>query len=272
MMKEVKKMKCIATKLTILCVAFTFICLFADRGDAKIDSKTIVGIWLMDEGSGNTVKDTSLSGNDGKIQGNVKWTKGKFDNALDFPGGGMHCVSIPHKDSLNLVTWTATAWVKMEPGDWQGILVKATAPGAGARNYGIWTWITSGELWAQSHFPEAVTAQGKTVITNGQWFHVAGSYDGKAVRAYVNGELEKEVAGSGNPVTNTAPLSIGAGTAAGDFPMKGIVDDAGLFNAALAVDDIKTIMKEGLGKTLGLTPIEPNGQLAAAWGAIKSKF
>ena len=265
-------MNYVTAKLTILCIALTIICLGANRAAAKIDSKTIVGIWLMDEGGGTTVKDASQNKNDGILEGDVKWTKGKFDNALDLPGGGAHCVSIPHNDSLNLVTWTATAWVKMEPGGWQGILVKATAPGANARNYGIWTWVTSGELWAQSHFPGAVTAQGTTVITTGDWFHVAGSYDGEAIRSYVDGKLEKEVAASGEPVTNDAPLALGAGTTAGDFPMEGIIDDAGLFNAALSVDDINSIMKEGLGKTLGLTPVELNGQLAATWGAIKGRF
>jgi len=51
-----------------------------------------------------------------------------------------------------------------------------------------------------------------------------------------------------------------------------LIDDVGLFNAALSVDDINSIMKEGLGKTFGLTPVELNGQLSATWGAIKGRF
>lgn len=263
-------MRFVKIKMFSMCVGLIFIILMiSTQCYAKIDSKSIAGIWLMDEGSGTNANDTTKNGNNGKILGNVKWVKGEFGNALDLPGGGANCVSIPHNASLNLVTWTATAWVKIQPGTWQGIVVKASPPGAANRNYGIWTWDVSGQLWAQSHFPAAVTSQGKTVITSGEWFHVAGSYDGKFVRAYVNGEMEVETAGSGNPVTNSDPLTIGAGTSAGDFPMKGIIDDVGLFNVAISVDDIKAVMKDGLGKALGLSPVEPNGKLTATWGGIK---
>jgi len=44
-----KIMNYVTAKLTILCIALTIICLGAVRAAAKIDSKTIVGIWLMDE-------------------------------------------------------------------------------------------------------------------------------------------------------------------------------------------------------------------------------
>ena len=257
------------TRLTVLCISLIAISLmFAGLSYGKIDPKTIVGIWLLDEDSGKTVKDSSQNGHEGKVLGNTKWAKGKISAALEFQGSSDSYVSVPHDESLNLVTWTATAWVQMQPGGWQGIVVKSKQPGAAARNYGIWTWTGSGELWAQSHFPGAVTAQGTTVITNGQWYHVAGTYDEKAVRAYVNGKLEKEVAATGKPVTNDEPLTIGAASA-GEFFTKGIIDDVGLFNIALTETDIKQIMTDGLTKTLGLTAVSPSGKLASTWGDMK---
>ena len=42
-----------------------------------------VGIWLFDEGKGNTAADTSGNGNDGAITG-AKWAEGKFGGALEF--------------------------------------------------------------------------------------------------------------------------------------------------------------------------------------------
>ena len=43
----------------------------------------------------------------------------------------------------------------------------------------------------------------------------------------------------------------------------------GLFSTAIGEDDLKSIMNDGLGKALGLTPVEPASKLAATWGKLK---
>jgi len=47
------------------------------------------------------------------------------------------------------------------------------------------------------------------------------------------------------------PLMLGGGKL---WPLKGIVDDVGVFNKALLADDIKNIMKEGLSSMLAVSP------------------
>jgi hypothetical protein len=59
------------------------------------------------------------------------------------------------------------------------------------------------------------------------------------------------------------PLMIGGGKL---WPFKGIIDDVGLFNKALSIDDIKTIMKEGLSSMLA---VSPSDQLTLTWAEIK---
>jgi len=49
--------------------------IWVSQSYAKIDPKTIVGMWLFNEGSGDKVKDSSGNGNDGKITG-AKWVMG----------------------------------------------------------------------------------------------------------------------------------------------------------------------------------------------------
>jgi len=88
------------------------------------------------------------------------------------------------------------------------------------------------------------------------------------VRAYVNGQLEAEVAATGNPVTNDEPLTIGA-CSTEKWPAKGVIDDVGLFNIALAEANIKSIMTAGLAKTLGLTAVSASAKLTTTWGSIK---
>ena len=48
---------------------------------AKIDPDSITGMWLFNEGKGNTATDSSGNGNDGEIHG-AKWVDGKFGKHL----------------------------------------------------------------------------------------------------------------------------------------------------------------------------------------------
>lgn len=181
-------MKSIAARLTILCVSLNIIFLmFTSLCNAKIPSNAIVGIWLLDEGTGEVAKDASGNGHDGEIKGSVKWVDGKFDGALDFPGNPESCVVIPNRPSLVLTTWSITAWVKLEKseGQWQVVLNKYGAPGS---NYGLQTDDTNvlvasfthgARVWNELH--------AKTKVADGKWHHVAGTYDKKAVRAYLEG-------------------------------------------------------------------------------------
>ena len=60
---------------------------FAGISTAEFDLETVVGMWLFDEGKGNTAADSSENGNDGKLENDPKWTKdGKFGAAMEFDG------------------------------------------------------------------------------------------------------------------------------------------------------------------------------------------
>ena len=48
------------------------------------------------------------------------------------------------------------------------------------------------------------------------------------------------------------------------------MDDVGVFNVALKEKSIKEIFSKGLGKALGLMPVDPIGRLTTAWAEIKS--
>ena len=69
---------------------------------------------------------------------------------------------------------------------------------------------------------------------------------------------------------------IGYGTSEGvvaigrhyDRYTKGIIDDVGLFNVALTVGDIKTVMNEGLEVSLAVSPLS---KLAITWGKIRKR-
>jgi hypothetical protein len=51
----------------------------------------------------------------------------------------------------------------------------------------------------------------------------------------------------------------------------GLIDEVAIFNVALSLDDIKTLMAEGL-ESIGLLgqAVEPAGKLAVTWGELKN--
>jgi len=74
-------------RLTVIWISFLIISLmFAGQSYAKIDTKTVIGVWLFDEGGGEVAQDSSINGNDGTLNG-PEWTNvSKFGGALEFNG------------------------------------------------------------------------------------------------------------------------------------------------------------------------------------------
>lgn len=120
-------MKVVIEIFSLVCISLIFISLmFIGQSYAEIDPKTIAGIWLFDDGSGDKAIDSSKNGNDGEIQGDLKWVEeGKFGKALEFPGVDENFVEVPHNKSLDLTTFSFTLWVKIEAtGNYQATLIK----------------------------------------------------------------------------------------------------------------------------------------------------
>lgn len=239
----------------------------------KIDPQSVVGIWLFDEGSGDIAQDSSGNGHDGQINGDLEWVaEGRFDKALEFPGVDENFVEVPHDDSLDLTTFSFTLWAKIvDTGNYQAVLIK-TADGL-VENYSgyiyadrkvFWCRFTSGGAtqWGFQQF-------GTTIVTDDEWHHLAGTYDMKSVKSYIDGVAEADAPFSDEPDFSPGPLSIGD-CSGFPYPVKGLMDDVGLFNVALTEDEIKSIMNNGLRETA--TAVSVSGKLAAAWGGIKGKL
>ena len=264
-------MKTTVARLSLVCISLIiFGLIISSPGYTKIDPKSAVGVWLFDEGSGNKAKDSSKNGHDGEIKGNLKWVSGKFGKALEFPGVNENFVEVTHDASLDLTTFSFTLWAKVEAtGNYQSVLIK-TADGQ-LENYSgyiyagrkvFWTRFTSGgpTQWGFQQF-------GTTIVTDNEWHHLAGTYDMKSVKSYVDGVVEADAPFSGKPDKSPGPLNIGD---CPGFPysVKGLMDDVGLFNVALSDNDILTIMTEGLEKTLAVSPA---GKLTTTWASIRNK-
>jgi len=86
-----------------------------------------------------------------------------------------------------------------------------------------------------------------TVTTVGEWYHVAGVYDGSEIKVYVNGVLEASSAHTGSISTTTDNFYIGGdvGTVGVEW-FNGLIDELSMWNKALTQTQIQTIMNDSL--------------------------
>jgi hypothetical protein len=252
-----------------------FICLmliffvFIEQGIAEIPKDAFVGVWLFNEDQGKVAKDSTGKGHDGEIGNGIKWTDGQYGSkALLFPGSAV--VIVAHDDSLSLITWTITAWIRADfKNGWVEFVSKSDPVGnTDFRNYVLQIENDTGLL--RPHFTQGAQqwklVAGTTDLRDGKWHHVAGTYDQKSIKAYVDGKMEGEAAFNNVPDTNEEPLVIGAITPSVNF-FTGAIDEVGIFNVALSEADISMIRDRGLSEALSVSGL---GKLVSTWSAIKS--
>ena len=68
-----------------VCIGIVLLIFMVELSAAQID-KSLVAFWSFDDGKGDTAKDNSKNGLDGKLIGNPKWVDGKANKALEFKG------------------------------------------------------------------------------------------------------------------------------------------------------------------------------------------
>lgn len=142
------------------------------------------------------------------------WTPGKFSSALEFDGADDY-VSVADKSCFdNIPQITVMAWFKLNQlasvkGESEVIVTKkhTTSPG---ESYSI-RQNTDNTLRfiLYNSSGSSVQAVSQTVQA-GQWYHVAGVYNGSAVKIYLNGVLNDTKSFTGNIFDSNYPLRIGA--------------------------------------------------------------
>ena len=232
---------------------------------AAVDPEDIVGIWTFDEGSGEDVGDISGNERDGMVIGDIDWVDGKYGQAIEFSGG---FVSVLHDDGMNLETFSMTAWVNV-PGSvapYQYVMGKEAWPD---RNYAMWILPENLNIGITDNNGDDKQKQGG-IVANGEWHHVAGTYDLEFLRVYVDGVETGNIPLSTTPNISNAPFGIAAQPPGGGGPTLGIIDEVGVFSIGLEAEDVQRIMEDGL--SMFAAPVEPGGKLCGAWGALKNAY
>jgi hypothetical protein len=195
----------------------------------------LVAWWMADKSTADYA-----DGHNGTIVGSVPYVSGQIGEAFSLDGTSGY-VSIPHHADFDITSAiTLEAWVKTTMGFNQYVITKnedsfylAIGPvGSTANKASFWlNGVTSS--WLQS----------TTNVNDGDWHHLAATYDGAEIRIYVDGQLENSAPKTGSITTGTDPVLIGnrvsEGISTGSF------DEIAVSNRALSAAEILAIFQNG---------------------------
>lgn len=205
-------------------------------------SKTgLIGLWLLNEGSGNLVADLSGNGNNGIITG-LTWQSGKFGSALDGDGTSNYidCGDVPQVEGVSGLT--VSIWTKIPGASVAAVEMLIGKRGEGGdRTFYLYANdsedVHFGVYNSDATLATAIYTDGLLNVAN-IWKHIVGVWDGANVYVYV----DTVVGGTAPALTGVTDssivnMAIGADNVFGQNDWIGTVDNVMIWNRALSVSE-----------------------------------
>jgi len=189
------------------------------------------GWWTFDDGAGTTATDSSGFGPDIPLV-DTTWEEGVLGGAVHFHRAG-YGRDTNYSFSGNAITICAWAWhdafatnqveryVTVGP---EVAVIRRNSDGR------LHFYITTGGVFSHIYVSD--------VLKEGQWHHVAGTWDGATQRLYLDGV---EIATRAPTGTLSAGTMIRLSSPDGE-PLNGMLDDARIYNRALSPREIMALM------------------------------
>ncbi len=209
----------------------------------------LLAAYTFSEGTGTAATDASGNANHGTLTNGPLWTAGKYDNALNFDGQNDY-VQVPDSPSLNPTNQLSlTAWL-FDPQPTGGMVI---SKGIHGDQYYIRT------VGSNIRFSiNGVDQIERPFTATLGWHHVAGTYDGAALRIYYDGvQLGTSAPATAAIQPKQQPLLIGIRfEASGTLlnPFVGTIDEVRIYDHGLSQAEIFSDMNSILVAPTNLPP------------------
>ncbi len=180
--------------------------------------------------------------NHGTLKAASGFGSGRAGFGQAFRFGNADYLTVADSPALRLGTsQTVAAWYQWSGGgrsDWRRLVGKGAAT---TRNYGLWIHPQANAILFQMYNGAQVCNAQAWPLSDTDWRHLAGTYDGARIRLYFDGRLVSNNPCTMTPPTSGDPLTIGyanAGVNAFHSPFDRLIDDVQIHNVPLRTCDI----------------------------------
>lgn len=200
----------------------------------------IVGYWLMNEGVGDVINDSSINNNDGALQNSPQWVDRNNGKAVWFSAASSQkAISNLVYNQLN--EFSLFAWINLYSTSPQFRIIMGSSKGNNidsglithGKKVGYHDYVTSGDKNLLSDDDE---------IELNEWYFVGFTYDDGNIKIYSNGQNVGEHTFVKTD-TSANTLIGGASTDSynGDRMWDGLIDEPLIYNRALTLSEIQSI-------------------------------
>lgn len=207
-----------------------------DAGAKESRASGLVAAYPLNELAGSVTSDASAKGNLGVLSG-ASWTPaGRFGGALSFDGAN-DWVTVADDPSLDLTNkMTLEAWVKPRAlgSVWRTVLMKEQP---GGLTYALYGETNSGEPSGSVNVGTELDTRAASELPLDSWTHLAATYDGLALRLFVNGRQVSSRPVSGSLTTSANVLRLG-GNGVWDEWLRGVIDEVRVYRRVLSEGEI----------------------------------
>jgi hypothetical protein len=250
----------------VLCAMLIF-------GIVRSTRAELIGYWSFDEGKTDIVEDHSGNGYDGIVQGEVEWVDGKFQQAIEMTTADGR-IEVSDSEKLDFQEFTAAMWVQVIQVPTQmGLsapLIQKGGPGGLDVTYVFFMGLHNSNdriYFIVADGSGEVILWSTDIVTPGEWHFIAGTYDDKDVKVYLDGKVDETAQTLEPQKRDDRPVIIAGGNPGGFNPNKeAIYDEVLLFNHALSEEELTELMTVGPRQFL---PVDARDKLTTTWGGIK---
>lgn len=209
----------------------------------------------LDETNGPIAIDATANGNNASTGGRAVFVAGKFNNAIALNGSSQY-LTVNNSTTLNPTSGiTLSAWINGADFGGNKVIIKKRhwAPAYDFSMYG-------GQLTFSLNGVGSVSTP---VPTTNAWHLVTGTYDGSAMKIYVDGAVINSATKSGSITTVGEPVVIGSSGGFENY-FNGKLDDIRLYGRGLSASDVAALYGGSVSPPDTQAPTVPTGLAASA--------